>query len=135
MKVLVPIDYSEHAKKAVQRALEMAEKQGAEVTLMTVVQVGDFDDMPPRVREKLEREANGLLSKAKASFDEKNLKVHTVMEEGVVPANNIMRRAEEDKFDRIVMGSTGETGLLRVLMGSTAAKVVAHSPCEVTIVR
>jgi nucleotide-binding universal stress UspA family protein len=52
-----------------------------------------------------------------------------------VPANNIIKRAEEDKFDRIVMGSTGTSGLTRILMGSTATKVVANAPCEVTIVR
>ncbi len=33
------------------------------------------------------------------------------------------------------MGSTGMNALERILMGSTAAKVVAHAPCEVTIVR
>jgi nucleotide-binding universal stress UspA family protein len=33
------------------------------------------------------------------------------------------------------MGSTGTSGLTRILMGSTATKVVAHAPCEVTIVR
>ena len=36
MKVLVATDGSEHSMKAVQRALEVAEKQGAQVTLMSV---------------------------------------------------------------------------------------------------
>jgi len=137
MKVLVPTDGSEHAMKAVQRALELAETRGAQVTLMSVAYYAktDFDEMPANIQDKLEVEAAEALKKAKALFDQKGIKVEMVLEAGVVPANNILRRAEEGRFDRIVMGSTGLTGLKRILMGSTAAKVVAHAPCEVTIVR
>lgn len=136
MKVLVPTDGSEQSMAAVKRALELAEKQGAQVTLMSVAYFpGDADEMPLNIREKLENEARAILQKAKAVFEEKNVKVAAVLEAGLVPANNIIRRAQEGKFDRIVMGSSGVHGLERAMMGSTAAKVVAHAPCEVTIVR
>jgi len=136
MKVLVATDGSEHSMKAVQRALELAEKQGAQVTLMSVAYyVGDFDEMPPYVQEKLEAEARAALKKSKAVFDQKGIKVETALEAGMVPANNIIGMAEKGKFDRIIMGSTGLSGLGRIFMGSTAAKVVAHAPCEVTVVR
>jgi len=136
MKVLVPIDDSEHSRKAVERALELAEKHGAEITLMTVTPVAsDFLDEMRNIQDKLTAEYRGWLDRAKAVFNGKGINVATILEEGLVPANNIIRRAEEDKFDRIIMGSTGRGGLARILMGSTAAKVVAHAPCEVTIVR
>lgn len=137
MKVLVPTDGSEQAMKAVQRGLELAETEGAEVTVLAVAYYAktDFDEMPANIQDKLEAEAAGALKKAKALFDAKGVKVTAVLEAGVVPANNILRRAEEGKFDRIIMGSTGLTGLKRALMGSTAAKVVANAPCEVTVVR
>lgn len=137
MKVLVATDGSVHSMKAVQRALELAEKQGAEVTLMSVAYYGaDYlEEMPPNIREKLEDEARGVLKKAKAVFDAKGLPAETVLMTGLVPANLIIRKAEEGKFDRIILGSTGMSGLDRVLMGSTAGKVAAHAPCEVTIVR
>jgi len=137
MKVLVATDGSESSMKAVKRALELAEKEGAEITLMSVAYYSkdDFDDMPPNIQDKLEDQAADALNKAKALFDKKGVKVETVLEAGVVPANNIIHRAKEDKFDRIIMGSTGMTGLKRALMGSTAAKVVAYAPCSVTIIR
>ena len=137
MKVLVATDGSEQSMKAVQRGVELVERLGAKVTLMSVSYYAkdDFDDMPPYVQDKLEAEAAAALNKAKAVFDAKNIPVETVLEAGLVPANNIIRRAEEGKFDRIVMGSTGLSGLKRALMGSTAAKVVANAPCEVTVVR
>jgi nucleotide-binding universal stress UspA family protein len=136
MKVLVPIDDSEHSRKAVERALELAEKQGAEITLLTVTPVAsDFLDEMRNIQDKLTAEYSKWLERAKAVFDAKGIKVATILEEGLVPANNIIRRAADDKFDRIIMGSTGRSRLAQVLMGSTAAKVVANAPCEVTIVR
>lgn len=137
MKVLVATDGSEHSMKAVKRALELAEKEGAQVTLMSVAYYAksDFDDMPPNIQDRLEAQAADALKKAKAIFDEKGIKVDLVLEAGVVPANNIIKRAEDGKFDRIIMGSTGLTGLSRVLIGSTAAKVVANAPCSVSIIR
>lgn len=137
MKVLVATDGSEHAMKAVRRALELAEKEGADVTLMSVgYYFGDgFDDLPPNIHDKLGEQAEDAMSKAKALFDQKGISVKTVVEMGTVPANNIIRRAEEGKFDRIIMGSSGLTGLSRALMGSTAAKVVTNAPCSVSIIR
>jgi nucleotide-binding universal stress UspA family protein len=137
MKVLVPTDGSEHSMKAVQRALELAEKQGAQVTLMSVAYyVADYlEEMPPNIRQKLEDEARAALKKGKALFDAKNLPVETVMEAGLVPANLIIAKAQDGKFDRIVIGSTGQNALDKIVMGSTATKVVAHAPCEVTVVR
>src|SRR4030042_5904164 len=125
MKVLVATDGSEQSMKAVQRGVELVERLGAKVTLMSVSYYAkdDFDSMPPYVQDKLEAEAAAALKKAKAVFDQKNIKVETVLEAGLVPANNIIRRAQEGKFDRIILGSTGMNALERVLMGSTAAKV------------
>jgi nucleotide-binding universal stress UspA family protein len=137
MKVLVATDGSEHSMKAVQRGLELAETQGAQITLMSVAYYGaDYlTGMPPNIRDKLEDEARAALKKGKALFDAKNLPVDTVLQAGLVPANLIILKAQEGKFDRIVIGSTGQNALERIVMGSTAAKVVAHAPCEVTVVR
>jgi len=137
MKVLVATDGSEHSMKAVQRALELAEKQGAQVTLLSVAYYGaDYlEEMPLNIREKLEDEARTALRKAKALFDAKNLPAETVLMSGLVPANLIISKAQEGKFDRIILGSTGLSNLDKLVMGSTAAKVVAHAPCEVTVVR
>ena len=137
MKVLVATDGSEHSMKAVQRGLELAETQKAQVTLMSVAYyVSDYmEGMPANIQDKLEDEARAALKKSKALFDAKNLPVETVLEAGLVPANLIITKAQEGKFDRIIIGSTGMNALERILMGSTASKVVAHAPCEVTVVR
>ncbi len=137
MKVLVPVDGSQASLDAARRAADMAEKEGAQVTLMTVAYfVQDIlAEMPPNIQDKLEREGQRILAQAREIFTGKNLPVETVLEVGTVPANNIIRKAREGKFDRIIMGATGKTGLDQALLGSTAAKVVAQAPCEVVVVR
>jgi nucleotide-binding universal stress UspA family protein len=137
MKVLVATDGSDHSMKAVRKALEMAEKEEAEVTLLSVAYYAkeDLDEMPFNIQERLESQAAAALKKAKSVFDDKGVGVQAVLEAGVVPANNIIQRAERDKFDQILLGSTGVSGMSRALVGSTAAKVVAHAPCSVTVVK
>ena len=137
MKVLVATDGSEHSLKAVRRAIELAEKEGDDITLLAVAYFSkeDLDEIPLNIQEKLEKQAAVALKKAKALFDEKGIKVEAILEAGYVPANNIISRAETGKFDLILLGSTGQSGFKRLLIGSTAAKVVANAPCSVAVIR
>jgi len=137
MKVLVATDGSEHSMKALKRAMELAEKEGAEITLLSVAYFSreDLDEIPLNVQEKLESQAATALKKAKALFDEKGIQVEAVLEAGYVPANNIITKAESGKFDLILLGSTGHSGFKRLLIGSTAAKVVGNAPCSVAVIR
>jgi nucleotide-binding universal stress UspA family protein len=137
MKVLVATDGSEHSVKALNRAMELAKNEGAEITLLSVAYYSreDLDEIPLNIQEKLDAQAADALKKAKALFDAKGIKVETVLEAGYVPANNIISKAEEGKFDLILMGSKGRSGLRGLLIGSTAAKVVANAPCSVAVLR
>jgi nucleotide-binding universal stress UspA family protein len=137
MKVLVATDGSEPSMKAVQRGLELAEKQGAQVTLISVAYYvrNDFARLPPNIQDKLEDQAREALQKGKALFEAKGIPVETALEAGLVPANVIITKAQEGSYDRIIVGSTGMDALEKVLMGSTAAKVATYAPCEVTVVR
>jgi nucleotide-binding universal stress UspA family protein len=123
--------------KAVQKALELAQKEGAQVTLMSVAYYSkdDFDEMPPNIQDKLEAQAATALKKARSVFEVQKIPVEAVLEAGVVPANNILKRAQEGNYDLILIGSTGLTGIKRAIMGSTAAKVVSQAPCSVMVIR
>jgi nucleotide-binding universal stress UspA family protein len=50
-------------------------------------------------------------------------------------ANAILRMAEHESYDLIVMGTHGRTGLSHLVMGSVAEKVVARAPCPVLTIR
>ncbi len=60
--------------------------------------------------------------------------VHHVLLEGD-PASEIVRYAEEQVVDLIVMGTHGRSGLERLLMGSVAEKVMREAPCSVLVVK
>ncbi len=47
----------------------------------------------------------------------------------------IVHYAEDNDFHHIIMGSTGRTGVTRMLLGSVASEVVAKAHCPVTVVR
>ena len=51
------------------------------------------------------------------------------------PSTEIVRIAEEERAELIVLGTHGRTGLSRILMGSVAEAVVRHAPCPVLIYR
>jgi nucleotide-binding universal stress UspA family protein len=137
MKILVATDGSEQAMKAVEKALDLAEKGNDTVFLLAVAYYSkeDLDEMPFNIQDKLEAEARQALQKAKELFDKKDIKVDILLETDLVPANAIIRKAKELKCDQILMGSTGRTGLARAIIGSTAAKVVSQAPCTVTVIR
>lgn len=137
MKILVATDGSEQSMKAVQRAVELAETEGAEITLISVAFYSkeDMAKVPPDIRAKLESPAAEALRAAKALFDERGIMVETILDADFVPANVIIRKAEEGGFDRILLGSTGAGDFKKIFIGSTAAKVVANSPCSVTVIR
>jgi len=51
------------------------------------------------------------------------------------PASVILRTAEKDNVDLIVMGTHGRRGITRLLMGSVAEEVVRKAPCAVVTVK
>jgi len=140
MKTLVATDGSERSMKAVRRALDLAEREGSDVTVIAVAPslsalVCDVEELSLDVENVLNSEATKAIDKAKVLFDEKGVKVDTILGKGRTPANVILEAAEEGKFDMILMGSTGRTGVERYLIGSTASKVVANAPCSVAVIR
>ena len=58
---------------------------------------------------------------------------HRLLE--VDPATEIVQVAESEQVDMIVMGTTGRTGISRLLLGSTAEQVLRHAPCPVLMVK
>ncbi len=136
MKVLVPVDNSEFALKALAKAIDMAKQEGAELTVMSVaLEFQDVEEIPISYAEKFKDQARRAVNNACEVAENAGLKPQTRIEIGASPADNIVKYAEESKTDLIVMGHRGMTGLDRFLVGSVAGRVVAHAPCSVLVVR
>ncbi|MCL4424272.1 MAG: universal stress protein [Firmicutes bacterium] len=142
-KILAPVDGSEMALGAAKLALELARTHGSEVTFLYVVGVdilltdqstyGQFIDYVGL--EKVLREGGEkILSETLALAQSMGIAARTVMLEGHV-ASEILRLAEEDKYDLIAMATHGRGGLKRLVLGSVAEAVTRQATCPVLLVR
>ena len=141
--VLLPIDFSKISTQTIETAKRLAHRFGASIHLVHVHHwqyPGDF--MGPLIpvgkvrisfeQQRRERLAEELKMVAKAHGLSPGL-IHRL--EGASAFHEICRLAQEIPADLIIMPTHGYTGLRHVLLGSTAERVVQHSPCPVLIVR
>jgi nucleotide-binding universal stress UspA family protein len=140
--ILVPTDFSKYSENAVKYAAAFAEKFGAELHILHVVQdmavfipeaVLVTPMMTPPI-DQFKAAAQAALEKVIKDLNLSGLKVQTEIAQGV-PFAEIIRTARDKDVDLIVMGTHGRTGLVHMLLGSVAEKVVRKAPCPVLTVR
>ena len=139
-KVIAPTDLSKLSRAAVRYAMELALAQGAEVVIYNVISedgewFGKDDELNP-VKALVPKQKQRLAKFVKESCAEflGKINVRELVEIGV-PYREIVRKAEDEKADMIVMSTHGRTGLEQVMMGSVTAKVVARATCPVLSIR
>jgi len=136
-KILVPIDFSENSTKIVKSALFFAQKFGARLYIVFVMQrLDDYSGffVPHMPIAQFEEEMTQSAEKKMASFVSDNLKTgveHVAKVLNGDIAEEIIRYSEAEGVDMIIMGTHGYKGLEKVLFGSVADKVVKTSSCPV----
>ena len=139
-KIIAPTDLSKLSRSAVRYAMQMALDQGAEVVVYNVISEDgewfDKDDELNPTKALLPKQRQRLAEYIKDSCADflGKVEIHELVETGV-PYKEIVRKAEEEKADMIVMSTHGRTGLEQVMMGSVTAKVVARANCPVLSMR
>ncbi len=138
-KILIATDGSEYTKSAIKKGLSLAKMLGAEVTGVYVVDIRDFsgidlEDMEYAYVNMLRDNGDEILEELRDEADKMGVQIRTVKREGI-PADEIVKAAEEDDADLIVIGSFGQSALEKLLLGSVAEKVIRHAPCPVLVVR
>jgi nucleotide-binding universal stress UspA family protein len=78
--------------------------------------------------------ARESLDKARARLAESAVQARTV-EAHSEPTEALVRQAETDRADLIVVGTRGLNTTQRLLLGSVSTKVMHHAPCDVLVVR
>ena len=140
-KILVPVDGSQHAKKALERAITQAKMSGSSITVMYVVhtrvygaaQEAGFVTIAPLIRD-LEEYGNRILQEARATGQAAGIDTNTFLVHGL-PADEMVKKAETEKYDMIVIGSRGRTTAKSLLLGSVSNRVSHQAKCPVLIVK
>jgi universal stress protein E len=137
--ILCPVDFSDPARRALTNAIHLARTFQAHLTVLTVIQrlaetsvtaAGTTDV----VQAKYEEADLWQFDRFLADFDFHNVRWSKTVRHGR-PHEQILALAREQGADLMVMGSTGRTGLARILMGSVAEKVLREVPCSAVTVK
>lgn len=137
--ILAAVDLVHDNSAVIERAMEIARRYGAQLTLLNVVEYVDWvqsDEMPMGPGDVAMHKE--LLERAEKRMDEVRGRttmsgVRTRIESGTAK-HEVVRVAEEEKADLIVIGSHGRHGL-QLLLGSTANGVLNVAKCDVLAVR
>jgi len=140
-KILFPTDFSDSARHALGYASSFAAEYQAEITLMHVVEtlaVGYASDLFPvpmaDVFQEISSYARNEIQKLADELRGRGLRVHEKVVQGK-PSAEIVRVAQEEAIDLIVLGTHGKGMLDQALFGSTMERVLRKAPCPVLTCR
>jgi nucleotide-binding universal stress UspA family protein len=134
-KILVAIDGSDVSTKAAQRARELADAIGAELTLAYVVPPYVYPTEPLGPIEELEKAET---SRGRRMLDEVMQAIGGTAKQLVLAgpvAETLADQAEKDDVEMVVVGSTGKGAVKRLLLGSVSSRLVHVSKKSVLVVR
>ena len=137
-KILVPVDFSESSEHALDYAVELADKLGASIHVLSVIGIPSYGVPELGVGITATMMDNMIADNQAAldalarprKLDSKNMIIRAGDARDV-----ILQTAEELGADLIVMGTHGRRGISRALLGSVAEMVVRTAPVPVLTVR
>lgn len=138
-RILVAIDGSSMSKKALKSAIQFAKERYSKITVIHVeknLQIPEgmanesIDDLYSAMRD----EGNEILNQAVLMAEEEEIEVTPKLLFGD-PAIQIVKMAEEENYQLIIMGSRGLGGIKGLMLGSVSQKVSHLSHCPVLIIK
>lgn len=139
--ILIPVDRSENASRALEYALRLAKSTASKATLLSVVEDNNIPypvesyvsirELERSFEESAKKYVDDLLSKAERNY---GIEARAIVRRGH-PAKVILDVAKSEGADLIIMGSRGMGSFKEMLLGSVSHAVVSHATVPVLIVR
>ena len=142
--ILMPTDGSGHSERAIERGFELAKLCGARVTgihvvpdyRMTMAEDSSYDPtLPGKMAEEAVARAESFLLFVKKTAAAQDIECDTEIATNSQPFDAIINTANERHCDLIVMTSRSRKGLVAVLMGSEATRVLHRASIPVLVFR
>ena len=139
MKILVGIDDSQFSEDVARAIVTQFRTENTEVRVLHVLQ--PIAPAPPQMApgyapelEIQQKPARELVERIAKQLRTAGFKVNTAVEVGDI-RETIIDSAAEWQADLVVVGSRGQGGIRRLLLGSVAEFVARHAKCSVELVR
>ena len=142
-RILVPLDGSEYAEKALATAIALAQKFSSNIVVVHVILTASAIVTSPEgvgssflidLRKQLEEKGRQILENGAKETRAAGIPTITIEESGNAP-DKILQTAEKTKADLIVIGDRGLGVVARFFLGSVADKVSHYAKCPVLIVK
>jgi nucleotide-binding universal stress UspA family protein len=139
--IVVGVDGSDHAARALDAAADLAEAFGSVVHVVIATHRvsrsewrATLNELPPEFWDSIDlhADANGVLAEAAKALGERDITCETHMLEDH-PADALLAVAEREHADLIVVGTHGYGAGKRMFLGSVSSKMAHHAPCAVLI--
>lgn len=134
--ILLPVDFSGYSISSYRFALELAEKCGSKITLLHVVEPPyNFATAVEGMLSMMEKNALSRMEQMKAENvrdSSKGSKTEIVVKHGRT-AREILLQSQELSADLIIMGSKGQSGLQKMVLGSISSAIVEDSEIPVFV--
>jgi nucleotide-binding universal stress UspA family protein len=140
--ILCPVDFSDHARRALDQAVAIARWYDSTITVFHVHAAPPPAayglESPPPVGMVLTQEDRERLTAAMARFaetaTESGVPIEFAIGQGTSAANEILRQASSMRADLLTIGTHGRSGFDRLLLGSVTEKVLRKAQCPVLTV-
>ncbi len=136
-RILVAVDGGAPSARAAAAAYTLAAELKSEIRLFHAVEpptaAAQTGMSPEEVTKLIEGESEQIFSSL-LGFLPASVSPQRLSGAGD-PANEILRAAADWRADLLVMGSHGRDGVMRVLLGSVAEKVMRHATCPVLVIK
>ena len=135
-KLLLATDRSVFSEGAVREAIAFAKKCSSRLYVMSILETNpEYETIGASAYHKEEEEALKYLESVKTRASQEGIYYcEAALHYGENPYLLIVGEAAEKSIDMIIIGRRGRSGIMKVLMGTTAARVVGHAACKVLIV-
>ncbi len=140
-KILVPFDASTYSMKAFKSALDIAKNQKSEIHVLTCLEKENLGAWykDSRINKKIMTDAKNyakdVLVKLEKIGKDNGVPISIVIKETKSIAKEIVEFSNLKKINLIVIGSHGQTGFNRMILGSVSNKVSQLAKCPVLIVK
>jgi nucleotide-binding universal stress UspA family protein len=135
--ILNPTDGSTTSERATAQAIYLAKETGAELLVLHVVEttiIWYTGALYQQMVDGLREFGNEVLKEALKRAKEEGVVARSMMIDGH-SGTVVVRVAEREGADLIVMGALGRSMVEKVLVGSISQYVVRHAPCAICLVK